>query len=364
MANEQSGGFHDGENQHVHSPGEPRIVGHERVATWAEETRRYRRNVGGWWWLAFLGVPAVIAAAGLSLGGSNDAPSSGGTGAASSSASASSTSGGTSTSTSQGTATGSGAQPTASGGASGVAASEAFAITRTGAAVTVRAVVPNEDAKAELIASVKSALGVADVTDKVSVSAAATGPAAAAVGSALGALKEAGDFGLAWDLKTLVATGVVPTAEAKASLGSALGAAWPGVTVSNGVSVGNDAAAACANLGDAIKVALADTKITFVKYGTDPNAESVTVLKKVAAMAGKCPNAKLTVTGYTDASGTPGENQRLSEERAQAVRAVLVGSGVASAQVTATGKGEASPIASNDTPAGIAANRRVEITVS
>ena len=62
----------------------------------------------------------------------------------------------------------------------GTVASSAFAITRAGDAVTVRADVPDEAAKTALIDSVKSALGVSTVVDKVTVAASAAGPAPAA----------------------------------------------------------------------------------------------------------------------------------------------------------------------------------------
>lgn len=365
MAYDGSGEYREDGDEVWEGDGEGRIVGHERVATWAEETRRYRRNPGGWWWGALLGVPAVLAAAGLAFGGSGTTANSGSAGKTSptsTTSSAGQTSGSSSTSSSSDSSSSSSSGSPATG--DGTVASSAFAITRAGDAVTVRADVPDEAAKTALIDSVKSALGVSTVVDKVTVAASAAGPAPAAVGSALAALKDAGNFGLAWDLKSLVATGTVAAEDAKTKVADALAAAWPGASVSNGITVGTDAAAACANLGDSIKVALADTKITFVKYGTDPNDDSVAVLKRVAAMASKCADARLTVTGYTDSSGSDAENKRLSEQRAQSVRKVLVSNGVADTQVTAVGKGEADPIASNSTPAGIAANRRVEITVN
>ena len=72
----------------------------------------------------------------------------------------------------------------------------------------------------------------------------------------------------------------------------------------------------------------------------------------------------MVVEGYTDSVGSDSNNQRLSKDRAEAVRAYLVGKGVPSDKITSVGKGEASPVASNDTPEGRANNRRVEIVVS
>lgn len=334
------------------------VLGHERVATWAEETRRYRSTPAGWWWLALLAIPALLAALSLAVGGGSDDPkATPGTSSTTRPATSSSSDSASGTSTSSSSTS---AQPSGDGSV----ASSAFAVTRAGDAVTVKADVADAAAKTALLDALKSALGVSAVTDKVTVAAGAKGPSAEAVGAAVSALKDAGDFGLAWDLKSVVATGSVASEDAKKAVSDALAAAWPGAATSNGVSIGTDSAATCTNLGQMIQVALADTKITFVKYGTDPDAASVTVLKKVAGMAAKCPDARLTVTGYTDSSGSDAENKVLSEQRAKAVQKVLVSNGVAAGQVAAVGKGEADPIASNTTASGIAANRRVEITVN
>ncbi len=80
---------------------------------------------------------------------------------------------------------------------------------------------------------------------------------------------------------------------------------------------------------------------------------------------------KLVVNGYTDnAPIGPGlaargitSNQVLSQKRAENVATFLVSQGVPASQLAARGHGEASPVASNSTPAGRAQNRRVEISL-
>ena len=67
--------------------------------------------------------------------------------------------------------------------------------------------------------------------------------------------------------------------------------------------------------------------------------------------------------GHTDGKGSEAYNQKLSERRAESVKAYLVNQGVPAAKVRAEGKGKTAPIASNDTDEGRAKNRRVEITV-
>ena len=73
---------------------------------------------------------------------------------------------------------------------------------------------------------------------------------------------------------------------------------------------------------------------------------------------------KLLVEGHTDARGAEDYNVDLSERRAQAVRDALVERGIAAERVRTVGLGESYPVASNDTAAGMQANRRVEIVIS
>jgi outer membrane protein OmpA-like peptidoglycan-associated protein len=71
----------------------------------------------------------------------------------------------------------------------------------------------------------------------------------------------------------------------------------------------------------------------------------------------------IVVEGHTDSRGAESANQRLSEQRANAVRSHMISQGIESAKITAVGLGEARPVASNSTTEGRANNRRVEIIV-
>ena len=75
------------------------------------------------------------------------------------------------------------------------------------------------------------------------------------------------------------------------------------------------------------------------------------------------PSKKIVVEGHTDSVGTDADNQRLSQARADSVRAFLISKGVESDRISAVGRGEGVPIADNKTPEGRANNRRVEIIV-
>jgi len=85
-------------------------------------------------------------------------------------------------------------------------------------------------------------------------------------------------------------------------------------------------------------------------------------LQKAIEFAKKNPNAKIHVVGYTDSRGTDKHNQKLSENRANAVKKYLVGEGpIPAEQITTEGKGEANPVGDNKTKEGQFLNRRVEI---
>jgi len=88
--------------------------------------------------------------------------------------------------------------------------------------------------------------------------------------------------------------------------------------------------------------------------------ESYSTLDKLAKEL-KDNNATVTLDGYASAEGTEAYNMNLSTDRANAVKQYLVNAGVPASSITATGYGEANPVASNDTEEGRVQNRRVEI---
>lgn len=77
----------------------------------------------------------------------------------------------------------------------------------------------------------------------------------------------------------------------------------------------------------------------------------------------KYPNSTIQVVGHTDSTGDAAYNMDLSQRRASAVASVLRGNGVPSGRITAVGRGEDQPVATNLTPEGRAQNRRVEIFI-
>lgn len=86
-------------------------------------------------------------------------------------------------------------------------------------------------------------------------------------------------------------------------------------------------------------------------------------LNKIAHIVNKYGKTTLSVTGYTDNTGSPRINQPLSENRARAVVNYFLSKNVIPARLTSSGRGEQNPIASNATASGRAMNRRVEIVI-
>lgn len=86
-------------------------------------------------------------------------------------------------------------------------------------------------------------------------------------------------------------------------------------------------------------------------------------LAPLADFLNKQPEAKIRIVGHTDSQGADAANMDLSARRAQSVGAYLVSTGVDASRITSVGMGESAPVATNDTAAGRAINRRVEVTI-
>ena len=109
-------------------------------------------------------------------------------------------------------------------------------------------------------------------------------------------------------------------------------------------------------------VSMSDVLFDTGQYSLKPGAREK--LAKVAGILIAYPSLNIAVGGYTDNVGGDEMNQKLSENRAGAVRDYLVQQGVVANSVSATGFGNTLPVASNDNSAGRQENRRVELVVS
>lgn len=86
-------------------------------------------------------------------------------------------------------------------------------------------------------------------------------------------------------------------------------------------------------------------------------------LSNLAASLQKYPKTQLLIVGHTDSSGSEEYNEELSTRRANAARGYLMGQGITSSRIHASGRGEFEPLATNETEAGRQANRRIEVAI-
>lgn len=103
-----------------------------------------------------------------------------------------------------------------------------------------------------------------------------------------------------------------------------------------------------------------------VLFATDSANLRPDLTRDIKAVAGsllRYPNSRIEVIGHTDDTGSAAYNQDLSQRRAVSVANILRDSGVPNGRLTAYGRGEDQPIASNASSQGRAQNRRVEIII-
>jgi outer membrane protein OmpA-like peptidoglycan-associated protein len=101
--------------------------------------------------------------------------------------------------------------------------------------------------------------------------------------------------------------------------------------------------------------------VSFVSGKATLTRNSFTILDMVCESLLEWPEVRLEIQGHTDNQGKAAANVKLSQERADAVRAYLVGKGVAANRLTAVGYGSTKPVADNKTADGRETNRRVEL---
>ncbi len=103
--------------------------------------------------------------------------------------------------------------------------------------------------------------------------------------------------------------------------------------------------------------------VNFTTGSAELTPSSAGTLDAVADALRRYPEMRVEIQGHTDSQGNRDFNTRLSQQRADAVRMYLLNKGIAASRLSARGFGPDQPVAGNDTAAGRAQNRRVELVI-
>jgi len=165
---------------------------------------------------------------------------------------------------------------------------------------------------------------------------------------------------------------IIGKAAGNKTLGTILGAAIGGTA---GAIIGHDMdkqaeeikdqipGAKVERIDEGIKVEF-NEKILFAFSKSDLSDSAKMNLNKLATALTNYPNTNIEIQGHTDSRGTEEYNMGLSLRRANAVRDYLVSKGIDGSRMTVKGYGESAPAYTNDTPEGMAQNRRVEFLIT
>lgn len=105
--------------------------------------------------------------------------------------------------------------------------------------------------------------------------------------------------------------------------------------------------------------------INFASGTADIQGSSLPEVEKIVLLMTQYPDAQVVLEGHTDSAGAAALNEQLSQDRADAVKALLASRyRMDESRISAIGKGEDSPIADNSTAQGRQQNRRVEVILS
>lgn len=115
-------------------------------------------------------------------------------------------------------------------------------------------------------------------------------------------------------------------------------------------------------VGEGIKITF-DSGILFATNSSKLEAQAKVNIDKLAKILNKYPDTNIFVAGHTDITGKLDLNMKLSEQRAKSVVDYATSLGVSTSRFSMQGLGPNEPVATNDTPEGRQANRRVEVAV-
>lgn len=108
---------------------------------------------------------------------------------------------------------------------------------------------------------------------------------------------------------------------------------------------------------------IVNSKIIFERRSVEPTADSRVVILKIVEILKKYDNYKVEVAGHTDSRGNPVLNKKISQDRANSVKSILIELGVKESRIVANGYGNEQPIAKDDENGLSEINRRVEFNL-
>lgn len=117
-------------------------------------------------------------------------------------------------------------------------------------------------------------------------------------------------------------------------------------------------------VGEGIKITLHENTVNFDFNSANLTGLAKSNLDKLVTVLKNNPDTNINIYGHTDSVGSDAANMTVSDRRANSVRDYFVANGVSSTRLFPQGMGKTSPIASNDTDAGRAQNRRVEFAIT
>lgn len=116
------------------------------------------------------------------------------------------------------------------------------------------------------------------------------------------------------------------------------------------------------NHGDYLQVIM-PSGLLFASDSAAISGQAQNDLYGLAQSLNQYPNSRVEIYGHTDSTASDAHNMDLSQRRAQSVGGILTAAGVSASRLVMVGRGESQPVASNDSEAGRAQNRRVEILI-
>jgi OmpA-OmpF porin, OOP family len=227
------------------------------------------------------------------------------------------------------------------------------------APVVVTGTVADEASKAALLARLRELYGAGRVVDQLAVGAVST-PANwnAHLAKLLGpSLKLVSRGQLKVEGNNVSLRGDVAGESERQQVANDIAASLnPTYTVNNGLRV-------VASEQNVLDTALANRTIEFESGKATLTAAGRTVLDQMSVALLKVKGKKVELIGHTDNAGSRAGNLSLSQARAEAVKAYVVGKGVDAESIAVSGEGPDRPVADNRTAAGKARNRRIEFRV-